>query len=509
MQATEYPTYDLLTEPWITVTGLDGTSHQVGIREALTKAEDIATVTDADGGVEAALLRLFGAVLHAAAYRRVRSGDDLNPLNGDYPAAEINAYLDEHANAFDLFHPDRPFLQAPHASQFEARTPMTLGAPWFPGSGSKAYLNATMVPRDTDALDAGLAARLLLSSQAWGSGQKTSGPLPKNLFEALEPGAKPSGSTPAGPLAGALIVVPTGETLAETLLLNLAFPKDGDPGIPVWEVNRGGARPSGHLGRLAWPARAYLLDASDDGRKVTAVHFGAGHRLDTDTNQATETTMAWNPAKGEKAATYMRGRADLVLWRSTPTLYGWGEAAGVPQVRTAASWRESAWEEGLIQVTVYGRDNVGMSPATVQIAHPMPMVWALVGEYPHEADVEKVLAGTTKAAGSLRHALNGITEASTLWSEVEPHWLDLLDALGAASRPVGSGQDLAVETDADAVRAALVRYAQDVTRLCLDIFDREAGAMPAAHYAQAKNGLRGSLRFKAFKEFQPEKESTK
>ncbi|MEV4087698.1 type I-E CRISPR-associated protein Cse1/CasA, partial [Nonomuraea fuscirosea] len=137
------PGFDLVNEPWIDAYTLDG--HKpvtVSLREALTGGHRLRDLGYRDGTVTVAVQRFLVAVAHDALAAPADDPRRWAALwkDGQLPADQLGAWLDDHASAFDLFSPDRPFAQVPNLhvpaeprpiSYLTAYAPQGSGAGWF------------------------------------------------------------------------------------------------------------------------------------------------------------------------------------------------------------------------------------------------------------------------------------------------------------------------------------------------------------------------------------------
>jgi CRISPR system Cascade subunit CasA len=103
--------FDLTAERWIPVVDLDGAPGEVSLREVLLKAHTLRRIVGETPPMTAALYRLVLALLHRVygpeketAWGRLWSA-------GALPNTALDGYLDGLPDRFDLFHPQRPFLQ--------------------------------------------------------------------------------------------------------------------------------------------------------------------------------------------------------------------------------------------------------------------------------------------------------------------------------------------------------------------------------------------------------------
>jgi len=118
---------------------------------------------------------------------------------------DARAYLDRHAERFDLFHPDFPFAQVAglHTVKDETK-PVSLLLPAV-ATGNNVPLFSARTEADPPALTPAEAARALLAAQCWDTAAIKSG-------AAGDPQVKYGKTTgnPTGPLGQLGVVVPWG-----------------------------------------------------------------------------------------------------------------------------------------------------------------------------------------------------------------------------------------------------------------------------------------------------------
>ncbi|MGE4427075.1 MAG: type I-E CRISPR-associated protein Cse1/CasA [Solirubrobacteraceae bacterium] len=268
--------FDLVDRPWLPVLGPQGT-EDVSLRDAFRRAPDLYGLALPFAPEEVAVTRILVAVLQAAMHGPTadgeRSSDDVRGAWLEAPEeviAELEEYLGEWRDRFDLLHPDRPFMQQPvDAETARDTTIAALRLDW--SSGNNATLFDHHVDDAPPALDPAEAARALITTLHHQPG----GGVSKPFNRTDSPGTK------------ALAVLVQGRTLWETLVANAATPRPavGDPagfGVPSWErplagepadadvaadlvPDREGSTPRGWLDRLTWRSRAIRLLADDDG----------------------------------------------------------------------------------------------------------------------------------------------------------------------------------------------------------------------------------------------------
>jgi CRISPR system Cascade subunit CasA len=112
MSQVEEPSFNLWTEPWITVEEPDGTLAQASIEDVLLRAGYIRALYDPSPLVIVGMHRLLTAILQDALNPQ-RPGD-LHRLRaeGCFPESVVRAFGEQYAHRFDLFAEEVPFLQS-------------------------------------------------------------------------------------------------------------------------------------------------------------------------------------------------------------------------------------------------------------------------------------------------------------------------------------------------------------------------------------------------------------
>lgn len=247
------PSFDVLTEPWIPVVRLDGAADELGILPCLEQAHHIGEIKDPSPIVEFGIYRLLVAfVLDALvlAGRRPEDEHDLRDLlsQGSFDKALLSSYVEACGDAFDLFHPQKPFLQAVMEDENELK-PLAGVFPAIP-SGQNVSLWHHL-PEQSWEVEPAEAVRLLTTISPF--------------MTAGGPGLSPSING-----APAVYVLPLGRTLYEHLILNLPLRMDQEAGegTAAWRS----ASPPGRerteattVEALTWrPRRIQLVPECDD-----------------------------------------------------------------------------------------------------------------------------------------------------------------------------------------------------------------------------------------------------
>lgn len=260
--------FNLIDEAWIPVRKLDGTRVELGIRDVFLQARDIAVIEDPSPLVTAALHRFLLAVL----YRALEGPTDIDQAKALFkaglPADKIDAYLERWRDRFWLFDDAYPFFQIPDF------TPNKWNA-WTVLAVEHNANNAKVLFDHVDVTHPGTikpeeALRWMLAIQTFTVGG----------------GNSEFRYTKGAPSTKAVMVLPLGRNLEDTLLLNLV-PQNrevlaGDQ--PVWErppetvvsLKAGVIRNiAGYADRYTWRTRSIRLRAEDDGC-VSMLAFASG-----------------------------------------------------------------------------------------------------------------------------------------------------------------------------------------------------------------------------------------
>lgn len=258
------PSFNVLTEPWIPVIRVDGSREEVGIMPCLRQAHEIREIRDPSPIVEFGLYRLLVAfVLDALIMADQRPEDpmDLRELirEGSFPPTILDEYVAACGDVFDLFDPDRPFLQDPRATG-EAKSTFDF-YPVFP-TGANVVHFAHQTSAD-QVLSATEYARQLTSVSPFNVKVKTGSP--RTIV----------GDPP-------VYALPAGNTLFETILLNVPLPRptftrqqERDLG-PLWRTcpNADQATTT-PCQSFTWPCRSLCCEEPKSGL-VTAIRNAKG-----------------------------------------------------------------------------------------------------------------------------------------------------------------------------------------------------------------------------------------
>lgn len=336
--------FNLLEEPWIRVMSPDCAVREVSLTEALLHAHEFTDLAGEMPTQDVAILRLMLAVLHSV-FSRVDERGEPSPLEeadealdrweaiweaGRLPEKPVAAYLNDWRDRFWLFHPDRPFWQVPEAKKGTRYTAAKLNGT-LSESSNKLRLFPALAAEEKSCMTYAEAARWLLHV---------------NGFD--DTSSKPKGKDLPSPGAGWLgklgLIEAHGDSLFETLMLNLVLLNDnGEPwgaAQPVWErpVSRTGERteitvPDNQAELLTLQSRRLLLER--EGRSVCGYELLGGDFFPK-ANAFAEQMTVWSgiPEKSPGAPGYQPRRHDAArqMWREFPAIFISAEGRRLPGV---------------------------------------------------------------------------------------------------------------------------------------------------------------------------------
>lgn len=259
--------FSLLEEPWICVLRADGSPAKLSLTEALIQAHQIRDLAGESKTQDSAMLRLLLAVLHTVFSRVNEKGleEEITTVQealrrwealwvlGAFPQEPVQSYLAQWQERFWLFHPGRPFYQVPELQGTTNPAKKLNGA--LVESSNKTQLFSLWNGERKNRLTYDEAARWLVFLQGFGD------------TAAKKPSPKLSWLGSIG------LIMAKGETLFETLMLNLVLWKDGTErwgeGVPSWEEELPGEKlreisaPNNQAALLTVQCRRVLLQRED------------------------------------------------------------------------------------------------------------------------------------------------------------------------------------------------------------------------------------------------------
>ena len=401
-------TFNLIDEPWIPCTMLDGTRRSLGLRETLTQAQGIGEL-GGDSPLEiAALHRLLLAVLH----RNFDIGDSQQWgtlwESGAFDSGVINGYFEKWRGRFDLFDGEWPFYQVADLDLTKGGSSARL----FFHQDNNATLFTHVVTADPPSLTPPESARLLVGFMAFDVG-----------------GLKTGGPAKAAMLNNGAVVLVKGSDLFQTLMLNLCqyAPEQGDPwafnrdhDIPAWErdeaLHAEDRNPAGYIDLLTWQSRRIRLqpEIEQDGSTVVknVVIMKGAQPPNNFGLRDRETMLAFksNPhAKGQQDPwPVVTFREDRALWRDSHALMSSTNAES-EQPKTLTWLADLAWEgiisySQIVPVDVFG---LGSTRAKIDFwrHERLPLPLAYLKDKQLADTLREVLELTETTAQNLNRAM--------------------------------------------------------------------------------------------------------
>lgn len=314
--------FNLVDEPWIPAQTLSG-PREFSLADVFRHAEDIRMLGGDIPTQAFANLRLLLAICHdAIGWHTIDAVIDLHDEGLDI--APIDGYLQHHHDRFDLFDPERPFMQVAglhtakgqHSGLEKLIADVPNGAPLF----------TTRAGRGLDSITAAEAARWLIHAHAF----DPSGIRSAAVGDTLSSKGKgyPIGPGWAGQTGG---VVLHGRNLLETLKLNLTHTPNNPDDVPVWrqEPAQTAQRseettPAGPVQTLVWQSRRMRLIGDMHG--VHGIILCQGDKVSPQTMLPFEPMTAWRystpQSKKFGRPIYMPNEHEpgRSMWRGLPAL---------------------------------------------------------------------------------------------------------------------------------------------------------------------------------------------
>lgn len=333
---------DLVHDGWLGAVDCDGVQQSVGLLDALCEAHTVRRLELPVHTMLPVVLRqlLLPVMIDALGAPRTRQEWGERFHRGHFSLEErdrLAHYLGpRYGDRFRLFDAEYPFAQVAGLEALNGDTKTAAQLVPSVASGNNVPLFSALSEADELLLTPGDAALWLLHVQCWDTASIKTGAVG-------DPQAKNGKTTgnPTGPLGQLGVIVPTGQTLYETLLLNTPILPDGlEPGDrPQWAWNERPAglgckspaaapwseRPAtGLLDLLTFQARRIRLIACEttQGLRVHRAIVSAGDRL-AHTPEA-EPHTAWHhtakPKKGQPHRRPRRHTSGRAAWQGLGTL---------------------------------------------------------------------------------------------------------------------------------------------------------------------------------------------
>lgn len=346
--------------------------EMLGLRDVLVRSHELADVELPLPPASAVLWRMLALI--TARITGLDQAPGKNPKSrwqarrarllseGRLDPAAVDAYFAEHAGRFDLFHPERPWLQDPRLREECPKSSGVNKLAWGRTAGqNQVWLGGHHHDLDPRPLDTAEAAWHLLATLGYGPSGRCTSRVVRGRNEA---------NVTAGPLRGTVSYHPLGRTLFESLVLNIPYPGTGEVDLAPWErpdLNDPlglPEEPTGLAGLLVNQFRhAVLLQPSPDGSQVVDAWVtwawrerGAPPELDPHFIHQTskEGRVYPRPAQAERA-----------VWRDLDSLLRHGEDDGNhrPRILGDCTSRTQVPQEVLdtLRLRAFGFDQDGQT----------------------------------------------------------------------------------------------------------------------------------------------------
>lgn len=322
--------YNLLDKPWIPVVwsadAPEPRKPKIGIREAFARAHEIDCITHTAPFIEFGLYRLLITIVldaYIVAGQRPTIGTMQEMMAAEqFGGLVVDAYLDSHANRFDLWAADYPFLQRSVDTNEKPRNkstkPIVAMFAAIPSGTNVTHWHH--VPEDDIAVGEDIAAQFLTAVSPWN-------------FKVKPDEAR----TLAGdPPMYALVL---GRNLFETIVLNLPRPsgrsaakQEKDNG-PAWRtalaLDKLPKSPTIAQG-YTWPVRIIALE--NDGAMIAKAVNRAAYRKPTDKAKANAKNSTLYEARGwrdpnagtvasQDGVDHIKARPSVPVWRDAVPLF--------------------------------------------------------------------------------------------------------------------------------------------------------------------------------------------
>lgn len=300
--------FNLVDEPWIRVRDKDGVSRELSLWDLFAYAGGLRCLANDLPTQDFAILRMLLAIVQRSISSGLDEDDDPAEIWADLwnadvlPIEEIHSYLADWRHRFDLFDPERPFMQVPgmHTSKNElsAVTKVIADIP------DNEALFSLVSGEGCESLSYAQAARWLIHAHAYDTAGIKSGVVGDPNVKGGK--SYPIGTGWCGNFGGLML---EGANLRETLILNLILCGDEEgelfsaDDLPAWEQELrefGGTSryPSGRADIFTWQSRRILLVRQD--ASVVGVVLTNGDKLEPRKMNKIEPMTSWRRSQKQE-----------------------------------------------------------------------------------------------------------------------------------------------------------------------------------------------------------------
>jgi CRISPR system Cascade subunit CasA len=329
--------FNLLQEAWIPVVNDHWQCQELSLIDFFRNWQNLREIQADNPPTTLAIHRFLIAILHRA-YSGPRDEEHWEEIRDDCGQKAIE-YLQQHADRFDLFHPEYPFMQ-------DLALTVDKAVPIF-----ALHTMSTCKVFSHEHKDSGYkisfaeAARLVLRLQFVDVTSL------RAYYPLLKAGNRSAVNTPSINNANVLI---TGENLKSTLLLNLMqyHPASGIPStvngddIPSWETSYAGmpkqSIPAGYISYLAYPWRRVKIFPT--GNSVQDINITMGNSLPENIS-----FKKWECAIAFREDKPVRLSPKRQIWRDSHNFLQSSEKEYCPRI---IEWIADLYAEDLVDETI-------------------------------------------------------------------------------------------------------------------------------------------------------------
>lgn len=471
------PQFNLLDEPWIGVTYLDGTVREVSLKDVLLEAHEICEISGDMPQQVLPLLRLGLAVLYRAYGQRFRAlgernnHSDLLKLwkaiwqSGHFDEAVIGEYLDSQHDRFYLFDSTHPFFQTPGLTySSEKKEYDDIGELIADVPKPKKFLFSMRTRNNLESVSLPEAARWLVFLQAYDTAGIKS-PVDGEthiLHSKVYPPKSKVGTGWLGAVGGVYL---EGESLFKTLMLNWCFfnpraastrpwfgntedlaPWEREPDGPDMEPDY---RLSGPVDLLTMQSRRIRLVPDETRTRVCGIVKCYGDAISADNMDDLESMTAWRegseqlreklglPAPPYMPVTFTSGKA---IWRQLqPLISVQGDAGPGDDTRPGViKWVEELQDADCLE------DQGGV--LSVARVHTQSMTYGTQNSVYDDA-IDDSLDANLQLLKHDAPAVDVVTDAIALTEESVKALSNMVVQLGACSGSKAEGNRLYATSD--------------------------------------------------------------
>lgn len=496
------PSFNLLDEPWIRVTRLNGAPDEVSLLTVFREAADIAGIHGEIASQDVAVLRLLLAICH-----RTMGGPEEMEVWEEYwndsgkLGRDAVTYLERYRDRFYLRHPERPFFQMAgiRPSTEKLTSPRCLIADV---SNNNIFFTTRLNP-NIDKITWKESARWLIHAHAFDVAGNHSGALgdPRVKDNKIFSKHHARWTGWAGHFGTVHVA---GNTLHKTLLLNTTVCEevpdlsavDLTDDLPPWEHEsrkadfRPAPQPSGPAQCYTWQSRTILLHGDD--HYVTGVFLSFGDDTDLRNKFTLEPMSAWEYSVSETR----KSKTPVYVPRRLPTHQAFWQ--GLRALIVQLSPRTTV--KGVGEVTKYRSPGVVLFYQELMFQGIVPMSGIIplraigINYRTNDAVISELIDDI------LYLPIRLLNPDNTRLLAVVHDAMEETTGVASALRNLAKNLDKALGGSSDTARAACNRAGAAFYQVIDERFPRWLASLDGADPAEARNQWRTLLRSEAWRQ---------